>query len=218
MRDDGNVNSKEYWDTRFNTGDWENSGGSNQTQSFAKSQIPLLDIPSGFSGSLCDFGCGTGDAFPIYRQAYPYANLIGVDFSQGAIDKCNTMYSSLGDFFVADEHSTPSSDIILASNVFEHISDDESVLEVLLSKCQRLYVIVPFEEQPLISEHVRSYNLDSYKRFSPKRKVKFKTRGWSVYGRSLMWEVYAKNIWRQIAGLEKKKQKYQILYEFDGTR
>ena len=36
------INSKEYWDKRFATGDWEKSGGNNQTLYFYELLYALL--------------------------------------------------------------------------------------------------------------------------------------------------------------------------------
>jgi len=89
-----NINTKSYWNNRFAYGDWEQKRGRNQTKQFAVSQIPKLNIPENFSGTILDFGCGLGDAFSIYRKAYPKATLIGLDISKEAINKCKETYIS----------------------------------------------------------------------------------------------------------------------------
>ena len=81
---DQNINTKDYWDSRFQSGDWATRGGRSQTENFARAQIKHLGIKSDFVGSICDFGCATGDAFPIYKHFFPNAKLIGVDFSSSA--------------------------------------------------------------------------------------------------------------------------------------
>ena len=63
-----NINTKEYWEKRFSTGDWEKSKGKTQTEDFAKSQVKYLNISKNFSGTILDFGCGLGDAFPVYKK------------------------------------------------------------------------------------------------------------------------------------------------------
>ena len=74
-----NINTKSYWDKRFVSGDWEQKQGRSQTRNFAISQIPKLSIDREFSGILLDFGCGLGDALPIYKKFYPKAKLMGID-------------------------------------------------------------------------------------------------------------------------------------------
>ena len=98
MSSGNNINTKDYWNSRFGTGDWESKGGFSQTRAFAESQVLHFGLPEDFSGTLCDFGCGAGDAFPVYRVTYPNAKLIGVDFSSKAIQLCREKYSSIAEF------------------------------------------------------------------------------------------------------------------------
>lgn len=93
-----NINTKNYWENRFATGDWEDKLGRNQTRQFAETQKQYLKIAPGFSGTLLDFGCGLGDAMPIYRTAYPHASLIGMDISEAACRKCKEKYGSFAHF------------------------------------------------------------------------------------------------------------------------
>ena len=86
-----NINTKAYWDNRFKA-DWEKKSGRSQTADFAKDQIPYFDISSDFDGSILDFGCGLGDAIPIYKKSYPNAKLYGVDISSVGIEKCKKIW------------------------------------------------------------------------------------------------------------------------------
>ena len=71
-----NINTKQYWDNRF-THNWEKWNGRLQTRYFAEDQAPYLELPPNFDGIILDFGCGLGDAMPIYRKNFPKAKLIG---------------------------------------------------------------------------------------------------------------------------------------------
>ena len=82
-----NINTKEYWDRRFSTEDWENKSGRQQTRSFAEEQCKRLDVPKSFNGVITDFGCGLGDAMPVYKKFFPQAVLRGYDLSTEAISK-----------------------------------------------------------------------------------------------------------------------------------
>jgi len=97
-----NINTKAYWDNRFKT-DWEEKAGRSQTADFAKAQIPYFDISPDFDGSILDFGCGLGDAIPIYKEFYPKAKLYGVDISSVGIEKCKGSYGCLADFTAGTE-------------------------------------------------------------------------------------------------------------------
>jgi len=76
-----NLNTQEYWDHRFSSGDWEESNGRKQTKYFAMSLIKHLKIQKDFTGSILDYGCGLGDAIPVYKLYFPKAKLYGVDIS-----------------------------------------------------------------------------------------------------------------------------------------
>jgi len=100
------VNSKEYWDEKFSL-DWRKKGGNFQTINHAKGYVPLLGIPKGFNGSICDFGCAEGDAFKVYRKYFPKAKFIGVDFSENAISIARKRYGSFVNFIVGGQECVP---------------------------------------------------------------------------------------------------------------
>lgn len=214
----GNINTLDYWDGRFGSGDWEINRGFFQTRAFAESQVSHLSLPKNFSGSLCDFGCGAGDAFPVYRATYPFAKLIGVDFSGEAIRLCREKYSTIAEFIQGDIISVPFSDIIITSNVLEHLDSDKEVVNELLERCKKLFVIVPYNERNFGGEHLRFYDENSFADLFPVRKVVFLSKGWSLYGIDLWYQVYLKNIARFILGRPLLVQKKQILFEFQGRR
>lgn len=124
-----------------------------------------MKIKKEFEGTIIDFGCGLGDAVPIYRNYYPKATIIGIDHSFAAIEKCRKVYGDMATFIQGDYKDVPFSDIIISSNVFEHLSDDKEIAKILLSKCNDLYIIVPYKEWPLLPEHVNSYDENSLKKF-----------------------------------------------------
>lgn len=211
-----NVNTVSYWDARFGSGDWESRGGYSQTRRFAMAQIPRLRIDPSFTGKLCDFGCGAGDAFPVYREAYPSAELVGVDFSGPAIDLCQKKFGTFASFVRGVASDVPESDVILSSNVLEHLDDDIAVVETLRERCRRLIVIVPYEERPLHEEHVRRYSRDTFADQRPLRSEVFLSPGWTEYGLSLVKTIYLGNAVRLLAGKVLKTRGRQILFEFDG--
>jgi len=150
-----NINTSEYWDNRFSTGDWEEKQGRWQTESFARGQMRYIKSGIDFKGTILDFGCGLGDAMPVYKEYFPNANIVGIDHSQIAIDMSRKKYGSIASFIKGDHNNVPYVDIIIASNVFEHLTDDRKIAKLLLSKCKALYIIVPYKEWPLWSEHIK---------------------------------------------------------------
>jgi SAM-dependent methyltransferase len=211
-----NINTKEYWEDRFSSRDWEKKHGRWQTESFAKEQMKHLKISSDFSGSLLDFGCGLGDAFPVYKKNFPWAKLIGIDISQSAINKCREKYGKIARFIQGDYNSIPEVDLIIASNVFEHLSDDRNIANCLLSKCKLLFIIVPYKEKPLCSEHINTYDEHYFLALGKYDYSIFPCIGWTQYGiRGLWYNVYFKNIFRLVLGKRLIFRNMQIMFRFE---
>jgi SAM-dependent methyltransferase len=211
------VNSLQYWDSRFGSGDWEIVGGRQQTVAFAKAQLAVFGIGRDFGGTILDFGCGLGDAMPVYGSRYQEATLIGADFSAQAIAACRDKYGTIADFVCCDWRSCPSADVIIASNVLEHIQNDLEVADGLKARCGRLFVTVPFREQHLIDEHLRAYDRDHFNVLRPVRSTVFACRGWSQYGLKSLWlEIRAKNLVRPLVGRPLLRRRLQITFEFAG--
>jgi SAM-dependent methyltransferase len=210
-----NVNTEEYWDRRFDSGDWESKKGRSQTENFAIGQMRHIRLDPGFRGSILDFGCGLGDAIPIYKRHFPQATFVGIDISESAMRKCSERYGSIASFRRGSADDVPESDVIIASNVLEHLEDDVSVAQTLLSKCKELYIIVPYKEKPpLCSEHVNVYDEQSFADLSPVDFKVFLCRGWSVFGFDLWFRVYFKNIFRFLFGQPLLHRGEQIMFRF----
>jgi len=194
-----NINTKQYWDKRFSNGDWENKKGRKQTKGFAQSQIKYLNINKKFQGTLCDFGCGLGDAIPIYKKHFPKAKLIGVDISSEAIKKCKIQYGKYADFICGSYNDVPNVDIIIASNVLEHITDDKTIAKKLLEKCKQLYIIVPYKEKKHNDpkhEHVNQYDENSFDNtFKNIAYQIYKSKGWGEDGWNLYYNVYYSTVY-----------------------
>ena len=213
-----NLNTKDYWDNRFGTGDWEDKLGRDQTRNFAISQIKHLGISKDFSGVILDFGCGLGDAFPIYKKAFPKARLIGLDISEEAIKKCNEYFGHLADFICGTHDDVPPVDIIISSNVFEHLSDDKEKAKHLLQKCNQLFIIVPYNEINYNNpkhEHVNFYNEFYFEDLACSKSYKiFISKGWGHTGINLYYYVYLKNIARILLKRPTIKRWKQIMFKF----
>lgn len=208
-----NINTSDYWNKRFGGGDWESKGGFSQTRAFAESQLPLFGVNRDFDGTLCDFGCGAGDAIPVYRKAFPNAHLIGVDFSDAAIDLCRYKYGTFAEFVCGDHTIIPKSDIVISSNVFEHLSNDREIARHIKRQCKTLYIVVPFREKIIPgSEHINSYDLDSFDYLGCEETKVFLSKGWSLFGLSFYYNIYLKNVVRLFIGKNLAKQQKQIMY------
>jgi SAM-dependent methyltransferase len=210
-----NVNTQDYWDQRFSSGDWEAKRGRWQTESFARGQTAFIRLGDSYAGTILDFGCGLGDAMPIYKERYPKATLVGIDISSAAIDICKKNYGTIASFISGDFHCVPEVDVIIASNVFEHLEHDKQIAIHLLSRCRDLYVVVPYKEIELSSEHINRYDVNSFSELGKYDYHVFPCAGWSPYGlRDLWFRVYFKNIARFVLGKRIVKRSKQIIFHF----
>lgn len=217
MHDATRINSRDYWDARFGSGDWAKVGGPSQTREFALAQVRRLPLPRDFAGVLLDFGCGLGDALPVYRATWPNAKLVGVDFSADAIEQCKRRHGDVASFVRADHTDCPAADVIVCSNVMEHLDDDLGVARALAARCRTLYVVVPYREQFLIDEHVRAYGDDAFAELGARRIAVFASRGWSQYGlRARWWQIHLKNLLRPLFGKPRLRRRLQAMYAIAG--
>ena len=213
-----NINTKSYWDNRFASGDLENKNGRLQTRLFAESQVEHLNLSKDFEGTILDFGCGLGDAMPVYLKHFPKSKLIGIDHSAAAIDLCLKNYKDISSFICGNLDDIPNVDVIIASNVMEHISDDKKIISKMLSKCCELYIIVPYKENPLCSEHINYYDKNYYDQFKPSEVKVFYSKGWTEYGYNLFINVYLKNILRPVFGKPFSSRRKQIMFHIKGDK
>ncbi len=216
-----NINSKNYWDARFSSGDWESRRGRFQTQQFAKEQIGFLNLPCDFNGTLLDFGCGLGDAIPFYKKKFPRAKLIGMDISSIGIEKCKKRYGSIAEFLVGSYLDVPKVDVIISSNVFEHLSNDLETANILAQRCKNLYIIVPYREQIKETsnrEHINSYNEESFANLSCVKYNIYESRGlYMMTWLEMVFNIWVKNVFRFILRRPMVKPAKQIIFHFKGS-
>jgi SAM-dependent methyltransferase len=214
MHEMTNINTREFWEDRFQGVDEKARKREEQTRLFAESQITVLDIPGDFDGTILDFGCALGDAMPIYSRAFPRARLIGVDISANAISRCEQKFGNIAKFINGDHHSVPDVDIIISSNVFEHLSDDRDIAKSLLRKCRTLYIVVPYKEQIVPNdEHVNSYDENYFQSIAPSETRVFLSKGWTQYGLKLLYEIHLKNVVKFLIGKERRRRSKQIIFK-----
>lgn len=208
-----NINTKDYWDKRFGTGDWEDRGGRQQTHDFAVGLSRHIDLGRSFTGTILDFGCGLGDAIPVLRQRFPHAQLLGIDVSERAIEQCRRRYGELAEFRAGNHEDVPAVDVIVASNVLEHLSDDQTIAKALLIRCRHLFIQVPYRQEIVPgTEHVNSYDDRSFDRLGVHCRRIFACRGWSEYGCRRWIDIHLRNIQRLIGRIPRASRSRQILY------
>ncbi|MDA8430347.1 MAG: methyltransferase domain-containing protein [Geobacteraceae bacterium] len=137
------VNSKRYWNYRFNR-NWEIKNGRLQTAYFAMG-FALLNIKFEVK-TILDYGCGCGDSIPVLRMRFPKAQIYFYDYSNIAMEKANSYYEGIATPF--DINSNFTYDLVYCSNVIEHISDPISFSNKLISLSNKYVVIqAPYSEK-----------------------------------------------------------------------
>lgn len=204
------INSQDYWEARYSSKDWQKKNGCEQTAFFAEEFCRYTAIPSSFDGTLIDIGCALGDSMPILRGKFPYIKLYGADFSQSAIDYCNKRYYDIADFHIANIITFDGYyDIVLLSNVLEHLKGWESIVENIVEHCTYLCIIVPYKEdiQEVLSEHCNSFHEGSFDFLlgTSSRRIKktiYFSRGFYYKGflKGILWEGLIKNFFRKALG------------------
>ncbi len=160
MRMNMEINSKEYWEKRFQT-DWLDYAGDRQSAFFAQLLCNMLppSIAAEIRGgeySVCDMGCALGDGTRVFTEELGVA-VDGMDFSETAVAKAREMNPGLcfwqGDL-LQPETLNRHYDVVIVSNVLEHFSNPWSILRNLSGVADRyLMMLVPYREKLKIEEH-----------------------------------------------------------------
>lgn len=154
-----NINSKEYWNKRFET-NWKEYAGDKQTVFFANLVCDLLPdylIKEAMTNdySICDMGCALGDGVRIFSRKFNI-DVEGMDFSEKAIEAARKSYPQnkfwVGDILNLD--SPKEYDISICSNVLEHFANPWKIVKNLTKITKKyLVIMVPYKEKLKIDEH-----------------------------------------------------------------
>jgi glycosyltransferase involved in cell wall biosynthesis len=161
------INSKEYWNKRFASGDWAEKGGNSQTQYFYNLLLDKLpeSIKTSFDKkdfTICDVGCAEGDGTKVLKDLFMNSKVSGIDISEAAVEKANKNYENI-DF---STHLDKRYDAIISSNTLEHFEDPSEHLEMLFKFADEYVILlVPFEEYEREPEHFFTFD---YKYFNLK--------------------------------------------------
>lgn len=157
------INSKTYWDTRFETEDWEKNQGKQQTLFFG--QLAIDHFPEWLKihikknkYSICDFGCALGQITKLLAVTFPNCEVIGQDISISAIREAKRLYPEV-DFSSEDLiQSQNEYDVIFSSNTLEHFYDPHQIIKKLSTKCNKFLIfLLPFYDDLKIEEHFYSF-------------------------------------------------------------
>lgn len=159
-----NINSKEYWDERFDT-NWLDYAGDKQTLFFAEllcGMLPqsLVNEIREKEYSVCDMGCALGEAVPVFCRKFA-VDVDGMDFSEEAVKKAAETYPEhkfwVGDLTKLNAEKTY--DVIICSNVLEHFVNPWKIAKNL-SEVSNKYMILmfPYKETLKIDEHMYHFS------------------------------------------------------------
>ncbi len=162
------INSKEYWDERFGSGDWDEKEGREQSLFFYKLALSL--IPDWLKDeikedrlSVLDLGCAEGEGVSLFGEFFKTDKISGADISAAAISRAKEYYPEYN-FFEADVNNLPEDfDVILTSNTLEHFENPNEAIKNILPHCRKYFImLIPFRERDRIKEHFYTFEYDSF--------------------------------------------------------
>ena len=160
MNQVGTINSKEYWEKRFDE-DWDQKGGPDQSRFFAR--LTTESFPSWFWDvvrknhmTVADWGCAEG-AGTDWLTSYLALPVVGIDFSSNAIKTAETRYPAV-EFRCEDwlDDAQPGSmlDVVISSNTLEHFFDPFTVLRAISGHANKaVALLLPYREVEREDEH-----------------------------------------------------------------
>ncbi len=171
MKDNNNINiinSEEYWEERFSTGDWEEKKGRQQSLFFynlAVENFPMWlneDIKKN-KLSICDLGCAEGEGVQLLGETFPDSKITGSDISEAALERARQHYPT-HNFVREDVNNFKSEyDIIFTSNTLEHFENADKIMEKLIVKSKKYFVLLlPFKEYDRIDEHFFTFDYGKF--------------------------------------------------------
>lgn len=165
---DKQVNSEDYWDTRFET-DWESHEGPMQSRFFSRVALDLLpswllvQLRSGMT--MADWGCAQGDGTAVFAECMAPGQLTGVDFSAVAVAQARARYPGItfkAQDWLAGEDDGTRYDVVFSSNTLEHFEQPFEALAVLARRARNAVVLaLPYREFERIGEHFFTFTADN---------------------------------------------------------
>lgn len=161
------INSKKYWDMRFNT-DWEEYSGSEQTNFFAKLAFDM--IPEWFKRklrqekySICDMGCALGEG-TYYLSKHLGISVDGKDVSDEAVQAASSKYPHLNfnQYDVTSGNFDETYNVVFCSNLLEHFDIPWNIFNNLTNIANDYIILqVPFRETLKIEEHFYKFDTNN---------------------------------------------------------
>lgn len=162
------INSKNYWNSRFSNDDWKKYGGDQQSVFF--SELFIQEMPEWLRADLCrnswkiaDYGCAEGDGSAVLGSSFFGCSVTGYDFSEAAIDKAKMKHQNCN-FEVADIYEDlPETDVVFSSNTLEHLQDPHKVFRRFIESSRKYTVLLlPFEDDYGFDEHINTFTAEFF--------------------------------------------------------
>lgn len=162
------FNTKEYWNNRFASGDWEKNAGTEQTAYFAHVACSMLpefvkrDMLEN-TWSVIDVGCAEGEATAFLAKQFPNCCFTGQDISEEAVQRAAKKYPDCK-FSIADvyEEIIPG-DVVFSSNMLEHLEDPIFVMNKMCESAKKYVILLlPFQDGSGCQEHINFFTLKSF--------------------------------------------------------
>jgi trans-aconitate methyltransferase len=160
------INSKEYWDWRFESGSWSDFYGEGQTRFFA--EIMIDNLPSDIfiniyrnNYSMLDFGMGLGQLCDLWSTVFETTNITGLDLSEVAVKKAIELFPDLK-FTSSPLSNSDKFDIVVSSNTLEHLKNWREYLDLFSEVSQKYIIILVPHDSGLFDEHVVNFDINSF--------------------------------------------------------
>jgi SAM-dependent methyltransferase len=133
--------SKEYWESRYDTGGNSGVGSYGKFAEFKAETINAF-VRSHAVTSVIEFGCGDGNQLALAD----YPEYLGLDVSEKVVSLCRHKFSADARkrFMLTKEYAGETADLSLSLDVIYHLVEDdafEAYMKVLFSASTR-YVII----------------------------------------------------------------------------
>ena len=162
------INSKDYWEERFATNNWQNNHGEAQTKFFG--EVFIENCPKWIKEeitenklTIADLGCAEGEISSILKK-HLNTNIVGIDFSDSSIETAKKNFPDIE--FKVDYIDNLSStfDVSFISNVLEHFSNPWEIAENIAKNTNNyLIIMVPYEEIDPCDEHFYVFDSNNIK-------------------------------------------------------
>lgn len=157
------FNSANYWETRYQNGGHSGNGSYGFLAEYKRDFINQFIVENNIK-SLLEYGCGDGNQLSMIKCE----NIIGVDVSKTAIEKCKNLLPN-SKFFCLEKKSFPKikTDLLLSLDVIYHLIEDEvyeNYIKNIVNHGSKFLIIYSanFDDESSFAKHVRTRNFTKH--------------------------------------------------------